>query len=145
LSSLIDKSLLRVDANGRYDLHELLRQYGEQRLNQVVEESEQVRDLHCQYYTDFMRHRKDDILRAKWPGNQKEGYIRIQAEIKNVRVVIYRYIEQDKFHEIAEFWESFERFYDLQSWFQEGEEICRVIVDKLRNWSVGSVEEKIDS
>jgi exopolyphosphatase/guanosine-5'-triphosphate,3'-diphosphate pyrophosphatase len=44
-----------VDANGRYDLHELLRQYGEQRLNQVLVESEQVRDLHGLYFADFMR------------------------------------------------------------------------------------------
>jgi predicted ATPase len=33
LSALVDKSLLQVDAAGRYDIHELLRQYGAEQLN----------------------------------------------------------------------------------------------------------------
>ena len=35
LTALVDKSLVRVDANGRYDIHELLRQYAEERLNET--------------------------------------------------------------------------------------------------------------
>jgi predicted ATPase len=34
LTSLVDKSLLRWQANGRYQIHELLRQYAEKRLAQ---------------------------------------------------------------------------------------------------------------
>src|SRR2546423_10147765 len=54
LSALIDKSLLRVDANGRYDIHELLRQYGEEHLNASGEDLEAVRNLHSGYYAEFM-------------------------------------------------------------------------------------------
>src|SRR5262249_10049087 len=45
LTALVDKSLLRVDANGRYDIHELLRQYGEEHLSKTPEERERVQGL----------------------------------------------------------------------------------------------------
>ncbi len=39
LSTLVDKSLLRVDANSRYDVHELLRQFAEDKLTETGEKN----------------------------------------------------------------------------------------------------------
>ena len=54
LQHLINKSLLRRDsASGRYDIHELLRQYGEARLQASAEDYAQTRDRHSAYYAAF--------------------------------------------------------------------------------------------
>jgi hypothetical protein len=43
LVSLTNKSLLRLSSPGRYELHELLRQYGAERLDGVAEQGEALR------------------------------------------------------------------------------------------------------
>jgi predicted ATPase/DNA-binding CsgD family transcriptional regulator len=63
LSALVDKSLLRInDANGSYDVHELLRQYGEEQLNVSAEESERAHDRHCMYYAEFVHQCWEEML-----------------------------------------------------------------------------------
>jgi len=54
LSSLADKSLLRLDTNDRYDLHELLRQYGRRTDHGIRQRQTFARDAHSAYYTDFL-------------------------------------------------------------------------------------------
>ena len=50
LQSLIDKALLSRQEDGRYEIHELLRQYSEEQLAQTPDEHGRVRDRHCVYY-----------------------------------------------------------------------------------------------
>jgi hypothetical protein len=59
----VDKSLLRLSANGRYDIHELLRQYGEEQLNATPNRREAIRDLHSAFYADFLN-RQTQRLRS---------------------------------------------------------------------------------
>lgn len=54
LSDLVDKSLLRLNPDGRYDIHELLRQYAEEKLDELPEIRDKVLDKHCEYYLDFI-------------------------------------------------------------------------------------------
>src|SRR5205814_4134348 len=60
LSALVDKSLLQVSAEGRYDLHELMRQYSAEHL-EATGEVEAVRHAHARYFADFMQQREDDL------------------------------------------------------------------------------------
>ena len=60
LTGLVDKSMVRVNAGGRYDLQELLRQYAEEKLGEMPAEQEQTRDRHSTYYADFMGQWADD-------------------------------------------------------------------------------------
>lgn len=54
LASLVEKSLLTVDIAGRYQMHELLRQYAEDKLN-ASGEIEVVRRAHSAYYAKFLQ------------------------------------------------------------------------------------------
>ena len=59
LTGLADKSWLRVEPNGRYGLHELIRQYCAEKLEadhlaEASETGDQVRDRHCRYYATFL-------------------------------------------------------------------------------------------
>src|SRR5579859_3548165 len=50
LAALINKSMLRRDPTGRYDIHELLRQYAGQALDASPQDCTQTRDQHYRYY-----------------------------------------------------------------------------------------------
>ncbi len=80
LASLIDKSLLRMDEHGRYELHELLRQYAHEQLEASGTE-ENVLQSYCTYYADFVSSRHEDLKGRR----QKDATDEIQADFENVR------------------------------------------------------------
>lgn len=58
LSALVFKSLMRREANGRYQMHELLRQYGAEKLAASPEEVTAASSAHATYFLDFLRERR---------------------------------------------------------------------------------------
>jgi predicted ATPase/DNA-binding CsgD family transcriptional regulator len=118
LSALVDKSLLRVAANGRYDIHELLRQYGQEKLESLSVEHEQTLDLHSAFYADFMGQCEQDLKRSR----QMEAVREIEAEVDNVREAWHRAVTRHKSVEIQKYMWSLLIFYDMQGWLLEGEE-----------------------
>ena len=64
LAALVDKSLLRTNGNGRYDMHDLLRQYGDEQL-QASGTANSVRDTHSQYYLELLHLRESGIQRPQ--------------------------------------------------------------------------------
>jgi len=60
LSGLVEKSMVRRDANGRYDVHELMRQYAENVLRQV-DEFEATNTTHMTYFAAFTSERTEDL------------------------------------------------------------------------------------
>ena len=81
LSALVDKSLLRRDAAGRYHVHELLRQYAAARLAESPADETLTFDRHNGYYAGFLADRFDDILN----GRQLEMARQTEVEIANLR------------------------------------------------------------
>ena len=77
LAGLADKSLIRVNQQGRYSLHEPLRQYAKQQL-QASGAVEAVRRVHSQYYLDFLAVRDGDIRGA----GRQAGLHEIRMELK---------------------------------------------------------------
>ncbi len=118
LTALVDKSLLRIDPNGRYDLHELLRQYGEERLHAASDMAAQISDRHCQYYARF--------LKRCWPriiGSQiKEAFADIETEMDNLRVAWNWAIDGCKDAEIEMSLDSLALFYNERGRYQEGQQ-----------------------
>lgn len=81
LASLVKKSLLRRDpGSGRYEVHELLRQYAAEELAQSGQEIA-TRDSHCHYFTSLIARRTDDLR----GGAQAEAIREIDADFENVR------------------------------------------------------------
>ncbi len=68
LAGLVDKSLLRRSAAGRYAIHELLHLYANEKLSED-QENERVHDAHCRYFAELLtRHQaqlqSDDVASA---------------------------------------------------------------------------------
>ncbi|MCG8351867.1 MAG: tetratricopeptide repeat protein [Chloroflexales bacterium] len=80
LSALVRKSFLRYNSTGRYEIHELLRQYGEEKLRNDPKEEQQARDCHCAYYMGFLA-RREAVLKGR---HQRTALEEISAEMENI-------------------------------------------------------------
>jgi predicted ATPase len=81
MAGLVEKSLLRKLPSGRYDIHELLRQYGEEQL-QHSGNAVATRDTHSHYYADFMQKGELDLKGRR----QIEALGDIEANFENIRI-----------------------------------------------------------
>src|SRR5205823_1191817 len=65
LTALVDKSLLRRSGAGRYDMHELVRQYAAAHLEANPDQYNATRDRHADYYLTLVQRRESDLKRAR--------------------------------------------------------------------------------
>lgn len=84
LSSLLDRSLLRRSPSGRYGLHELLRQFGEEKLREDPASLETACEGHARYYCEYLAHRE---ARLKGP-DHRASLGEIGEEIQNTRAAL---------------------------------------------------------
>lgn len=80
LAVLIDQSLLRLNAVGRYTVHELLRQYGAEQL-EAAQETETVQQAYIEYYLGLLHQLERDIK----AGQQIAALDTIATDFENVR------------------------------------------------------------
>jgi tetratricopeptide (TPR) repeat protein len=81
LMSLMNKSLLRRDAtSGRYDIHELLRQYADDKL-ESSEWANETQLAYMHYFAAFLKKREGDIKYKR----QSEALREIEADFGNVQ------------------------------------------------------------
>ena len=62
LNALVASGYLRREPSGRYELHELLRQYASEQLDRAPAERTQVLDRHCIFYAEFAAQRQEPLL-----------------------------------------------------------------------------------
>ncbi len=120
LSALMDKSCLRCDPNGRYDLHELLRQYAGEKLIEAGE-AERAHDTHCAYYAQFMDSRVDDLRGRR----QIEALAEITADFENVRAAWIWAIKHKQTENIENMLEGLWLFCNMRNREQEGASLFR--------------------
>ncbi|MFN2190675.1 MAG: AfsR/SARP family transcriptional regulator, partial [Candidatus Promineifilaceae bacterium] len=104
LASLVDKGLLRMTNEGRYELHELIRQFAQEQLHVFPDEFSSTLDLHCRYYTSFL----GNCVSGLKAGPQNETLAKIKEEIDNVRAA-WRYAVENQ--RIAELQNAVEGFF----------------------------------
>jgi DNA-binding SARP family transcriptional activator/predicted ATPase len=116
LSSLVGKSFLRRDASGRYEMHELLRQYAAERLLNMAQEHQEAYHRHCAYFADFMQQR---ILRSGT--GQKKTLMEIEIELQNIRSGWQWAIKQGEMEQINKSADALWEYYEVRGRFKEGE------------------------
>jgi serine/threonine protein kinase/tetratricopeptide (TPR) repeat protein len=121
LMALVSKSLLRRDvSSGRYEVHELLRQYAEQRLEQSGY-ADAVYGAHSSYYADFLSQR----YAAMWSRTQKQVMAEIMGEIENLQSAWNWAVEHRQLDTINRAMNALALTYELLSQYREGNAIFR--------------------
>ena len=117
LAELADKSLLHRTAAGQYAQHELLRQYGAERLAALPAEAAAARARHGAYYAAFL-HECEAALKG---ARQAEALAAIEAEIDDVRAAWGWAVAQRQDEALGQALDGLGLFYELRGGLQEGE------------------------
>jgi tetratricopeptide (TPR) repeat protein len=110
LASLVSKSLLSRDEEGRYQIHRLLQRYAADKLEEKPWENETTRDKHCEYYLDYM---------AQWETKIRSGdHLQAWGEIDNIRAAYDRAIKREMVAEMHQAHMALSWLYDQHSWVE---------------------------
>lgn len=81
LRKLSQKSLIRTEPNDRFTIHELLRQFAANKLEEM-DDLETIQDKHRAYFTAFMAERRRDLATSR----EYEAFLLIDPDFENIRV-----------------------------------------------------------
>lgn len=116
LMTLVNKSLVSSDGYGRYHLHELLRQYGQEKL-QEAGETASTRDQHLAFFLTMVQNFKPQL----WGMDQAVGFNRIESDLDNFRAAIeWSRIAQNKVESGLNLARLMTNFWVSRTYFEEG-------------------------
>jgi predicted ATPase len=127
LRALVDKSLLGRESGGRYGIHELLRQYAEEKLDQVPGAGQAVRDSHCTYYTAMLQGFMADLKSSR----QMATLAKIDGEIDNVRASWRWAVERGRVEQLDQALEPMAFYYEQRCFWSEAEVALRHAANEL--------------
>lgn len=116
LSSLVDKSLVRREAAGRFQLHELLRQYADEQLCAAPEEAARSYAAHREYYVAFVAARFNSIT----GGAQRVALSEIATELDNIRAAWRGAVTAGDTEGLGRVAHTLTLFFDFRARYREG-------------------------
>jgi len=112
LSILFNKSLLYPPKDGRYQIHELLRQFAAEKLAEKREDEKRAQNLCTEYFADLIHQQEDQIYR----GNLDL----LLSEIDNVRASWHFAVSDYQYNNIEKMVDAFGEFLEQGGWINEG-------------------------
>lgn len=145
LVQLVDKSFLQGVVTGaetavsRYEMHELLRQFAAEKLNQDAQikvgdslfssATISTLDTHARYFSHFLQTRNPQEEQTQQAIVLQE----IGQEIDNVRAAWRWAVARADLAVIRDAFDTLFHFYDMRGWLEEGNETFRTAVTQLRH------------
>ena len=115
LAALLDKSLLERDPDGRYAVHELLRQFGEAKLAEVGE-ADEMRGRHLAFFLDLAETAEPELA-----GEDQAAWLRgLTDELDNLRAALGWALATDRAEAALRLASALGRFWSLRGYLSEG-------------------------
>jgi len=128
IAGLVNKSMLRYDPNtGRFEIHELLRQYAQERLESTPQASDSTKEAYAAYYANFMQDKWKQLRGSE----EIPALTEIEADIENVRTAWRYYLDGQNAGQLQKFIYGFWRVYWVRGWFRGAIELFAGGVDAL--------------
>jgi tetratricopeptide (TPR) repeat protein len=127
LSGLIAKSFLRRQSTGRYDMHELLRQYAESKAQTARDRFEAVEGRHSAYYLEIARCLEHPLVGLQMVQARAE----FVADIENIRPAWEYAVRHDRVEIIKGSINSFWNFYESHTWYHEAVKTFGLAADEI--------------
>jgi tetratricopeptide (TPR) repeat protein len=124
LMALVNKSLLQRTPEGRYVVHNVLRQYAAERLDAFPDKRNRVFDRHCAAYAELLSQQEESIRKGK-----RQAAL---EEIDNLRAAWGWAVETRNIAAIKKSLYAFYMLYTAQSWYQEAKVMMTQAVAALR-------------
>jgi predicted ATPase/DNA-binding SARP family transcriptional activator len=129
LMSMVNKSLLLASQPGRYELHELLRQYGAERLDRAPDQGRAVRHRHCTYYSAALERWAGEIKGAR----QRETMTEMDLEIENGRAAWYWAVSEHNADRLAQATDGMWLYHTWRLRHREGRAAFQAAAESLRS------------
>jgi len=127
LRGLVDKSMLQVQAAGRYAIHDLVQQYAEQKLGETGALQSKVRDRHSAFYLERMAGWERELKSAR----QRQVLEEIDWQIGDVQIGWLWAAAQTQIGRLAGALEGMGTYFELRQRYAEGSAACRAALDGL--------------
>jgi predicted ATPase/DNA-binding CsgD family transcriptional regulator len=138
LAGLVNKSFLRHDpTSGRFEIHELLRQYAQEQLEQTPEDSIIALEAHAAHFASFMEQRWEHLRDHR----QKVALNEIDADLENIRTAWRYRVDQANATQMKMFVNTLWLVYWFHGWYHGGEELFSEAVNAL---SIEHVDEEAE-
>jgi predicted ATPase/DNA-binding SARP family transcriptional activator len=128
LATFMEKSMLLVAEEGRYQLHELLRQFAQEKLDADPVTATATHTQHSRYYLDFLKRWGRHLIASE----QESALAAIGAELDNIRVGWQWAVEHGNLEAIEQTLADLYNFYQIRSRYQEGEELLGQLLERLQ-------------
>jgi predicted ATPase/class 3 adenylate cyclase len=122
LSELVAKSLVRRPDFGRFELHELLRQYAAEQLRVSPAEEAAARERHARHYAAMLLDRRPALMGHELAVSRDE----LRAELDNLRAAVEWSLLEDGEHAALDVLDAFYGFLWMHSWFDGGQTLERL-------------------
>ena len=122
LSELVAKSLVRRPDFGRFELHELLRQYAAEQLRASPAVEAVTRERHARHYAAMLLERQTALMGHELAVSRDE----LRAELDNLRAAAEWVLLEDDERAALEVIEAYYAFLWMHSWFDGGETLERL-------------------
>jgi len=133
LASLVSKSLVRRTEKGRYDLHEVIRQYASDHLEEDRSHCLEICDRHSEYYLDFASGYEKKIKSAF----QQVAMREMTAEFDNIRKAWDWGVKHGKFESLGKAVRSYGWFFEIAGLLQDGIEQLEPLIQVLQGQTRG--------
>ena len=127
LTTLVDKSMLRRDRDGRYQMHELLKAYAAEKLAGQVEREREVRALYCGYFNELAF----ECKKKMHTGEQMETVQHLNTDISNFLQAWDWILAKKDISGLDRMIYTLSEFFFWRGRIQDGLELCRGLLDQI--------------
>jgi tetratricopeptide (TPR) repeat protein len=127
LSLFVTKSLIRRSGSGRYDLHELIRQFTAEQFAERPDEQIATQARHARYYLEYFN---QATVRLRSSAH-RETLSQLNAEMDNFRAAWDWAVTHGEFALIEQTMDIFVWFFDCRGWFQEGLDLLDKAIEAI--------------
>jgi tetratricopeptide (TPR) repeat protein len=136
LSGLIRKSFLS-HLQGRYEMHELMRQYATEKLAQITGEQILTQEHHSVYYGRYLNQHIQQWQATYKPASLNE----VAQEIDNVRAGFSWLLEQGEIDRLAPYLQNLWRFYQSQGRLTEAVDMLKQAITLISKQPTHSLQQ----
>ncbi|MCB0061992.1 MAG: tetratricopeptide repeat protein [Caldilineaceae bacterium] len=127
LMTMVDKSLLMPAEDGRFGMHELLRQFGVEKLEETPALAQAARDQHCTYYSRLMAQRGQEYIGPQ----QQQALSETEVDGENIRTAWQWAVGQRYVPQLAQCVDGICQFYVWRGRFQDGATLVQSAMSAL--------------
>jgi predicted ATPase/DNA-binding CsgD family transcriptional regulator len=127
LAVMVDKSLIKSDPNGRYSMHELVRQYAAEQLNGEPDQELLARRRHATFYMRLLSQWEVQLMGA----HQMQAIAAVRADLDNIRLAWTQVLDDGDLENIERGVRPFAHYGQIQSQYAEAADVFERVLGTL--------------